>query len=47
VNYTRWGIVYLADMLALEETAPTVYNEFMAGNFVVKDASTRYQMIWR
>ena len=35
-NYTRWGPVYLADMKALEVTAPEVYDEFLAGNFVVK-----------
>ena len=35
-NYARWGPVYLAEMKNLETTAPVVYSEFMAGNFVVK-----------
>lgn len=35
-NYTRWGIVYLADMKNLQQTAPAVYNEFTSGNFGVK-----------
>ena len=45
VNYTRWGIIYLADMMALEEIAPTVYNEFVAGNFVVKEAKGLFNQI--
>jgi len=35
-NYARWGPIYLTDMKNLESTAPVVYREFMAGNFVVK-----------
>ena len=37
-NYTRWGIIYLADMLELEHTAPDVHKEFLSGNFVVKES---------
>ena len=36
VNYARWGVIYLVDMMQLENTAPNVYIEFAAGNFVVK-----------
>ena len=37
VNYARWGVVYLLDMLQLENTAPEVQAEFIAENFVVKE----------
>ena len=32
----RWGSVYLGDMRKLPEDAPTVYENFKAGKFVVK-----------
>ena len=32
----RWGSVYLEDMRKLPEDAPTVYENFKAGKFVVK-----------
>ena len=38
INYMRWGIVYLADMMNLPDTAPEVYQQFMEGNFVVKES---------
>ena len=44
-NNTRWGITDLAQMMALDETAPTVYNEFMAGNCVVKEAEGLFNQV--
>ena len=47
-NYSRWGVVYLLDMLQLPESCPDVWNEFKAGNFVVKkakDPSTNFHLI--
>jgi hypothetical protein len=44
-NYSRWGIIYLLDMLQLEHTAPRVYEEFMAGNFVVKESTGSFNQI--
>ena len=34
VNYTRWGIIFLADMKQLSIKAPAVYQGFMSGGFV-------------
>ena len=31
VNYTRWGVVFLADMKLLPKTAPEVYEAFLWG----------------
>ena len=45
VNYTRYGIIYLADMLALPDTAPYVYKEFMEGNFVVKETEALFNQL--
>ena len=45
MNCIRWGIIYLADMLALENTAPCVYKEFMERNFVVKEAEDPFNQL--
>ena len=45
VNYTRWGTVYLFDMQQLSETAPTVYREFMDGNFVMKHTPQKFNNV--
>lgn len=45
LNYARWGPVYLADMKWLPKTAPDVYEEFLAGNFVVKRHSGRFNQV--
>ena len=45
LNYARWGPVYLADMKGLPKTAPDVYEEFLAGNFVVKRHSGRFNQV--
>lgn len=44
-NYARWGPVYLAEMKALQSTAPEIYAEFTAGNFVVKRSRRRFNQI--
>lgn len=36
VNYQRWSSLYLKDMRRLPETAPEVYEAFMAGAHVIK-----------
>ena len=38
-NYSRWVSVHVRDMLMLPQTAPTVYEEFKKGNFVVQKSS--------
>lgn len=45
LNYAWWGPVYLADMKGLPKTAPDVYEEFLAGNFVVKRHSGTFNQI--
>jgi hypothetical protein len=44
-NYARWGPVYLQQMRQLKTKAPCVYDEFQAGNFVVKSSSRRFNQI--
>ena len=45
VNYTRWGSVYLADMRQLETSHPDVYEQFMAGDFVVKKSKQNFNQL--
>ena len=35
-NYSRWGPVYITEMLLLPETAPEVNTKFQEGEHVVK-----------
>ena len=44
-NYSRWGVVYLLDVLQLPESCPDVWNEFKAGNFVVKESQGSFNQI--
>lgn len=44
-NYSRWGCIYLSDMKNLEDMAPTVYKEYMEGQFVVKRLSGDFNKI--
>ena len=37
-HYTRWGAVFIADMEHLAQTAPRVYQGFLDGDFVAKEA---------
>ena len=36
INYLRWGSVYLEDIRKLAQDAPSVFENFKAGKFVVK-----------
>ena len=44
-NYAQRGPVYLTDMKALEVTAPEMYEEFLAGNFVIKYSNNYFNEI--
>ena len=44
-NYSRWGMIYIIDMLQLETSAPGVYHEFTEGNFVVKESNGSFNQI--
>ena len=37
--------MYLADMMFLRQEVPQVYNEFMAGNFVVKETEGLFNQV--
>ena len=45
VNYTRWGVVFLADMKLLPKTAPEVYVAFLCGDFVTKETENSFNQI--
>lgn len=45
VNYTRWGVVFLADMKLLPHTAPEVYQGFQRGDFVTKETKSAFNQI--
>ena len=45
VNYIRWDIIYLANMLVIEDTAPYVYKEFMVRNFVVMETKALFNQL--
>ena len=38
-NYTRWGVIFLADMKMLPQTAPEV-QAFESGDFVTKETAS-------
>ena len=44
-NYSRWGPVYLTEMRSLEKTAPEIYREFQAGNFVIKRSQNLFNQV--
>lgn len=44
-NYSRWGPVYLTEMKSLEKTAPKIYAEFQAGNFVIKCSNNLFNQV--
>ena len=46
VNYQRSGLVYLIDMLELEDTAYPVYVEWKEGNFVVKETEGHFNQVY-
>ena len=45
-TYARWVPIYLSDMQNLPSSAPEVFSEFEAGNFVVKRAHGSFNQIW-
>ena len=45
IHYARWIPVYLRDMVTLKDVHPTVFAEFMKGNFVVKKTERRFSVI--
>lgn len=44
-NYSRWGTVYLNDILILEQKYPDVYEEFLKGQFCLKRSKTSFTSI--
>ena len=44
-HYARWIPVHLRDMVTLKEVHPTVFAEFMKGNFAVKKTANRFSAI--
>ena len=38
-HYSRWGTIHLHDMLSLQEKCPSIYNEFVNGNFVFHESN--------
>ena len=45
VNYTRWGPVYLNDILELEKTLPEAYDHFIKGRFTVKHTMASFSSV--
>lgn len=45
VNYTRWGAVYVQDMLNLEKDANEVYLQFMNGQHTVKKTTVPFTSV--
>ena len=45
VNYTRWGVIYLAEMRLLPQTAPEVYQGFLRGDFVTKETHHTFNQV--
>lgn len=45
VNYTRWGVIFLADMHLLPQTAPEVHKAFENGDFVTKESKNKFNQI--
>ena len=44
-NYTRWGVIFLADMKMLPQTAPEVQQAFESGDFVTKETASTFNKI--
>ena len=45
INYLRWGSVYLDDMRKLAQDAPSVFENFKAGKFVVKQTEGQFTAV--
>ena len=46
INYARWVTIYYSDMKSLAQTAPEVYDEFVAGNHLIKRAAGSFNQVW-
>jgi hypothetical protein len=44
-NCARWALVYLADIRALPTIAPDVFNEFVAGRFLIKRTEGKFKHV--
>lgn len=44
-HYTRWGAIFIADMEHLAQTAPRVYQGFLDGDFVAKEAKHSFNKV--
>ena len=44
-TYTRWGVIFLADMKMLPQTAPEVQQAFESGDFVTKETASTFNQI--
>ena len=44
-NYTRWGVIFLADMKMLPQTAPEVQQAVKSGDFVTKETAGTFNQI--
>ena len=44
-NYTRWGVIFLADMKMLPQTAPEIQQAFESGDFVTKETASTFNQI--
>ena len=44
-HYSRWGTIHLHDMLNLQENSPSVYNEFINGNFVFHESNRTFSSV--
>ena len=44
-NYSRWLPIHIKDMVQLEERVPSIYEEFNAGNFVVRKSNHVFSAI--
>ena len=45
-NYSRWISVHLQDLLTLSVTCPTLYEEFVAGNFTAQITGRQFSRIY-
>ena len=44
-NYIRWGVIFLADMKMLPQTAPEVQQVFESGDFVTNETASTFNQI--
>ena len=44
-NYARWLPVHIRDMISLKESHPGIFEEFLEGNFVVKNTQRNFSSI--